>query len=58
MQNESASSVRVPENPHAISTLIAKLRWIGMEKEAERLSIVLARVAPQECRIIGPRETD
>ncbi len=58
MQTESVSEVKVPENPRAIPKLIAKLRWIGMEQEAEQLSILLARVAPQECRSIGPRETD
>jgi len=55
---ESAGSVIVPQEPRAIAKLIAKLRWIGLESEAERLSILLAQIAPGECRAIGPRETD
>jgi hypothetical protein len=55
---ESAAAVTVPNEPHAIAKLIAKLRWIGMESEAERLSVLLAQIAPGECRAIGPRETD
>jgi hypothetical protein len=55
---ESTASVTIPKEPHAIAKLIAKLRWIGMEAEAERLSLLLARIAPGECRAIGPHETD
>jgi hypothetical protein len=44
--------------PAEIRKLILKLRWIGMEEEAERLSASLAEFATAECQVMGPRETD
>jgi hypothetical protein len=42
----------------AVAKLIAKLRWICLDREAERLSTLLAQTAPGQCRTIGPRDTD
>ena len=48
----------------AVSTefvrLIRKLRWIGMEDEAERVQMQLAacRVPPSECVLGAPLDTD
>jgi hypothetical protein len=48
----------------AVSTefvrLIRKLRWIGMEDEAERVQMQLAacRVPPLECVLGAPLDTD
>ena len=44
--------------PAEIRKLILKLRCIGMEEEAERLSASLAEFATAECQVMGPRETD
>ena len=38
--------------------LIRKLRWIGMEGEAERLAVTLAESARTDSVIGEPRETD
>ncbi len=38
--------------------LIKKLRWIGMEAEAERLQIVLREVDPAATLVGGPWDTD
>ena len=37
---------------------IRKLRWMGMEGEAERLQIKLAGGSPKDSVIAEPRETD
>ena len=37
---------------------IRKLRWMGMEGEAERLQIKLAGALPKDSVIAEPRETD
>ena len=38
--------------------LIRKLRWIGMEGEAQRLQITLAHTARMNSVVFEPRETD
>jgi hypothetical protein len=37
---------------------IRKLRWIGMEQEAAKLQLILARFPPTERVILSSRETD
>ncbi len=44
--------------PREIRKLILKLRWIGMESEADRLGHLLAKVDPTDCAPMEPRETD
>ncbi len=62
MQSISEATVdkTVPalSRPAEIKKLILKLRWIGMEEEAERLSATLAELATDECPVMGPRDTD
>ena len=38
--------------------LVQKLRWIGMEREAERLQKVLHRVPAAGSILAAPRDTD
>jgi hypothetical protein len=38
--------------------LICKLRWIGMEEEAEQLQMKIQEAAPTGSVITGVRETD
>ena len=45
-------------NVRDIKKMIVKLRWIGMEDEAELMSAELLRVAPAECLLLGPLDTD
>lgn len=49
---------RPPIEPSEIKLLILKMRWVGMEDEAERLGHILASIAPAERAPIGPLETD
>ncbi len=44
--------------PAEMRKLILKLRWIGMEDEAQRLSTALALCAPADCVPMDPRDTD
>lgn len=37
---------------------IRKLRWIGMEEEAERLQIVLQGFPAENCILAEPQDTD
>lgn len=37
---------------------IRKLRWIGMEEEAERLQIVLQSFPAENCILAEPQDTD
>ena len=43
---------------HEIITRIRKLRWMGMEVEAERMELALRKVNPRETSLAGPRDTD
>ena len=38
--------------------LVKKLRWIGMEEEAEQVQIVLRYVDPAATLLAGPWDTD
>lgn len=38
--------------------LSRKLRWIGMEKEAEQMRSALSRVKPADSSFVGSYETD
>ena len=62
MQTISEMTVRravaTASEPGEMRKLILKLRWIGMEEEADRLSESLARLAPADCPVMGPRDTD
>jgi hypothetical protein len=37
---------------------IRKLRWMGMEDEAQRLQIALRRIKHTDCVLAAPRDTD
>jgi len=46
--------------PHDWAKLIHKLRWIGMEAEADRMQLALASLPPEERDTVsaGPFSTD
>ena len=57
----------VPERPdistherasHELVMQILKLRWIGMEVEAERMVVALRHVDPTRTLLAGPFDTD
>jgi hypothetical protein len=52
-----ATNVVPAQQPMEVRKLILKLRWIGMEEEADRLASELARFAPG-VTIAGCYETD
>lgn len=51
--------VAADESPsYRLATRILKLRWMGMETEAERMQVVLSRVDPACTLLAGPFDTD
>ena len=51
----------MPEEQQVSSDLterIGKLRWLGMQQEAEKLHMTLRRVPHTDCVVVMPRETD
>ncbi|MDE2492743.1 MAG: hypothetical protein KGL97_02455 [Alphaproteobacteria bacterium] len=44
--------------PQGLKKLIVKLRWAGLDREAEELCDVLEGIAPEDCLPVGPTETD
>ena len=55
---KAAPSKKTASEAHELRKLIVKLRWIGMESEAENIRHRLAEIAPQACAFGEPRETD
>ena len=43
---------------HALVTRILKLRWMGMDEEAEHARIALQQVEPRAIVLPGPIDTD
>jgi hypothetical protein len=44
--------------PHELVMRILKLRWIGMESEAEKIETALHRIAPESTLVRGSADTD
>jgi hypothetical protein len=44
--------------PHELVMRILKLRWIGMENEAEKMETALHRIAPESTLVRSPADTD
>jgi hypothetical protein len=47
-----------PEELEGLKGLIAKLRWAGMDTDADKLCHELESRAPADCVAPGPLETD
>jgi hypothetical protein len=47
-----------PDDVNGLKDLIAKLRWAGLDKDAEKLCHELESRAPTDCVVPGPLETD
>jgi hypothetical protein len=43
---------------HELVMRILKLRWMGMDDEAERMQVALHRIDPQCTLVAGPFDTD
>ena len=51
-------TAKQPVTPQGIKTLILKLRWAGLDQDADELCHVLEHLAPEDCIPLGPTETD
>ena len=59
-QTRADSVIVMPQQPNDWSKLIRKLRWIGMEEEAQRLQLALRSLPPDKRGTVsaGPFSTD
>ena len=55
---ERQQTAKRPTTSQGLKGLIAKLRWAGMDQDAEKLCHELETVAPADCVPPGPVETD
>jgi hypothetical protein len=55
---ERKQTAKKPETRDGLKGLIAKLRWAGMDQDAEKLCHELETVAPADCVPPCPMETD
>jgi hypothetical protein len=57
---DRASHDDVPPQPtpNELAERIRKLRWLGMQEEAERLQLRLVQVPHTECVMVLPPDTD
>jgi len=59
MEQKRLEQITVPDPNDAVKKLILKLRWIGMEKEAQKLAWELRnRPAQNGTVVVGPLSTD
>ncbi len=57
-EEPSLIPILIGDRPFDLRQRILKLRWIGMDDEAERLSHLMAQSAEGNIVLIEPRETD
>ena len=58
-ERQELPDVSTPQRASAeLVKRIRKLRWIGMEEDAERLQIALSRLPSEECVFAEPHDTD
>ena len=60
MQQQSNVTCMTERSPYEWAKLIRKLRWIGMEDEAQRLEQAVSTLPPEQrgCVSAGPFSTD
>ena len=54
-RNQTATQ---PVTPQDLKTLILKLRWAGLDQDADKLCHELEHIAPEDCVPLAPAETD
>jgi hypothetical protein len=58
-QRHPSADASVPQQtPGELAERIRKLRWLGMQDEAERLQLRLVRVPHTDCVMVLPADTD
>ncbi len=55
---ERKQDVLQADDLEGLKGLIAKLRWAGMDNDADKLCLELESRAPADCLVPGPIETD
>ena len=55
---ERKQNATQPKDVEGLKGLIAKLRWAGMDTDADKLCHELETQAPADCLVPGPLETD
>ena len=60
LERQNTADASAPQTPDELVKLICKLRWIGMEDEAERLTNELTQhdAATTDSVVATPHETD
>jgi hypothetical protein len=58
LQSSGGERKQAADKPEDLKGLIAKLRWAGMDQDAEKLCHELETMAPADCVPPGPMETD
>ncbi|HEY0282118.1 MAG TPA: hypothetical protein VGC27_05805 [Rhizomicrobium sp.] len=51
-------TAKEPVTPQDLKTLILKLRWAGLDQDADKLCHELEQIAPEDCIPLCPAETD
>jgi hypothetical protein len=51
-------TAKQPVTPQGLKTLILKLRWAGLDQDADELCHELEHIAPEDCIPLAPAETD
>ena len=46
-KDQGAAAPGLPKVPHDWAVLILKLRWIGLDEEADRLQLAVSTLPPQ-----------
>lgn len=59
-KDHGAAAQVLPKVPHDWALLILKLRWIGLDEEANRLQLAVSTLPPEaRCGVsVGPLTTD
>ena len=60
LEQQKSPDLSARQHANELIRLIRKLRWMGMEEEAERVQIELAKcgVQPTDSVLVASRETD
>ena len=64
VEMETGKSFPIQQTPtqqievDALKHLIHKLRWMGLEEEAETVCVRLSRLSPIATVLVGPHDTD
>jgi hypothetical protein len=58
LEQQTPPDVSARQQANELISLIRKLRWMGMEEEAERVETALHGVLPADSVLSAPHDTD